>query len=116
MKRVKYFACYTGPSYGSADQTNVDAFRSLYGAMKSMWNRQYDGYDDVLAYHEAEDGFYRRDFRGGTGYVRFPATTPQDVMDVYYAVWDNEEEGYILGDWAYRVYVGPRGGIRAEKA
>jgi len=114
MRNIRYLASYTGPSYGSMDQYSMDGFLSLNDAMKSMWFRQRDGSDHVREYqlNDQSDVYQLKSFR----HVSFPATTPEDVMDVHYAKWDEEEEGWVLGDWMYRVFVGPRGGIRSEKA
>lgn len=113
MSRIKYLVSYTGPSYGSLTQDDMDGMASLREAMLSMRARQR-GWDDVRGYRlDVVSDVYRL---VDEYYTRFPATTQEDVMDVYHAVWDKDSEGYILGDWAYRITVGPRGGIRAEKA
>jgi hypothetical protein len=115
MRNIKYLASYNGPSYGLGGYNDrMDGFYSLKHAMESMWSRQKDEYDHVITYRENEitDVYQRENVHS----VRFPATTRQDIMDVYYCEWSDEDEGYILGDWMYRITVGPRGGIRAEKA
>lgn len=113
MSRIKYLASYTGPSYGSVDQDRMDGFCALWRVMDSMKARQKYESDDVRYYvlNDHNDVYQLE----GERFVRFPATTQEDIMDVYHAVWDDDLEGYILGDWAYRITVGPRGGIRAEK-
>lgn len=112
--RTRYLASYTGPSYGSMHQESMDGFHSLMEAMKSMRYRQRVEADTVKCYklNEANDVYQLEEEQ----YVRFPATTRDDIMDVYHAVWDNDLEGYVLGDWAYRISVGPLGGIRSDKA
>lgn len=115
MNRVKYFGSYDGPSYGSGGwEDSFDAFSSLKGAMEAMWRRQTNECDDVKTYKENPSGFYVYWF---SGFARFPGTTRGDWMDLYYAIPDENREGaYIQGDWAYRIVVGSRGGIRVEKA
>lgn len=112
--RIKYLASYIGPSYGSPTQDTMDGFTSLWRCLDSMKARQKYGSDDVRRYalNDHSDVYQLE----SEWFSRFPATTQEDIMDVYHAVWDNDLEGYILGDWAYRISVGPRGGIRAEKA
>lgn len=111
--RIKYFAKYEGPSYGSWDMERLEGFHSLYEAMESMRARQKYECDGVNEYEESADGFHRKTEER---FVRFPATTPEDKMYVYGALWDSEEEGYIYGDLAYVITVGARGGVRSEKA
>lgn len=133
MNKVKYFSTYSGPSYGSLYADRVDAHSSLYGAMKSMRNRQ-DGSDSVVSYVETEDDLYiLEENEQYQGYMFFPATTPEDIMWVYWAIPDFEHYsvvkedgtvidkkrrtgGYIMGDLAYCITVGIRGGVKAEKA
>lgn len=111
---IKYLASYEGPSYGSMSQDHMDGFSGLYEAMQSMRDRQNERWVNIRGYTlNNKTDVYQSN---GTDYFRFPATTPEDVMDVYYAVWDKELEGWILGDWAYRITVGPKGGIRSERA
>jgi len=111
---VKYLGTYSGPSYGSLDATHVDAFESLYDAMRAMQRRQ-GGSDDVVTYTEDHEGVYRLEGREEyQGHTLFPATTRDDVLWLYWAL--PYMDGYIMGDLAYCVTVGPRGGIRSEKA
>lgn len=112
MSKVKYFGSYHGPSYGSNGWSeDWDAFASLKGAMEAMWRRQEQGADDVLTYKENPHGVL---VYWNEEYVRFPATTREDCIDLYYAI--PEDGGYFQGDLAYRISVGPRGGVRVEKA
>lgn len=114
MSRTKYLASYSGPSYGSMTQDVMDGFATLYEAMKSMRDRQQCESDTVRGYRlNDQTDVYQLE---GENWLRFPATTREDVMDVYYCTWDNALEGYVLGDWAYRIWVGPKGGIHADKA
>lgn len=133
MNKVKYFSTYSGPSYGSLGMERVDAHSSLYGAMKSMRNRQ-EGSDSVVSYVEGEDGLYDpEENEWYQGHTLFPATTREDVMWVYWALPNFEHysvvkedgtvinkkrrtNGYIMGDLAYCITVGIRGGVKAEKA
>lgn len=112
MNKVKYFVSYQGFSYFSADQEYMDAESSLYDAMKSFYRRNFMGYDDVDTYRENADGEYvpwELDVR-----IETPGTTSEDYMDVYWAVKTGQGT-YVLGDWAYRITLGPRKGVRAEK-
>jgi hypothetical protein len=90
-----------------------DAESSLYSAMVSFRRRNVMGYDDVNTYRENFDGEYVPWEMGRR--VEFPGTTDEDYMDVYYAVKDDNNGTYILGDWAYRLTIGPRKGVRVEK-
>lgn len=108
--KIKYLASYHGPSYRPVDQEYMDGLQNLWSAMKSMRNRQ-SGWAPVDTFKEDSEGTYRLHRRG---MAAFSATTYEDYMDVYYAL--PEEGGYILGEWAYRISVGPRGGIRTNKA
>lgn len=112
--RIKYLASYQGPSYGSMTQDTMDGFTSLWRAVQSVRTRQVYESDGVRCYtlNDHSDVYQLESER----YVHFPVTTRDDFMDVYHATWDNGCEGYTLGDWAYRITVGPRGGVRAEKA
>ena len=115
MKRVKYFATYHGPSYGLGygyDLDRVDAFYSKSEVRAAMHERQKYEADTVVSYVCQPDGFYRKQEEE---FVRFPATTREDFMDVYAALWDAEEEGYEMSsEPEFRVYVGDRGGIKVE--
>lgn len=111
--RIKYFAQYEGPSHSSWGMERLEGFHSLYEVMESMRARQKYECDDVNEYMESPDGYHRKEEEH---FVRFPATTRDDKMYVYGALWDNEEEGYMYGDLLYIVTVGPRGGVRSEKA
>ncbi len=109
--RIKYLTQYSGPSYGSLDMEHMDGEASLYCAMVSFRRRNVMGYDDVNTFRENPDGTYvawELDRR-----VAFPATTNSDYMDVYYAI--PVDGGYTLGDWAYRITLGPRQGVRSER-
>lgn len=110
---IKYLSSYSGPSYGSMDQEYMDGHGSLYRAMQSMRNRQ-EGMDWVYPYRENSEGVYGPEKDGEWDTVLYPATTRDDVMWVYWAV--PEDGGYILGDLAYCITVGSRGGVRSEKA
>lgn len=116
MNKVKYFATYQGPSYGMGGwETTYDAYSSLKAAMESMWHRQIDGSDTITAYTETpSDGLLR--LLEEDVYYRFPATSREDVMWLYHAIRNEEEDGWSVGDVAYLITVGPRGGIRPERA
>lgn len=110
--RIKYLTSYQGPSYGSVYQELMDGEQSLYSAMVSFRRRIVMGYDDVSTYKENPEGTYviwETDRRVG-----FPGTTEEDYMDLYYAI--PTDGGYTMGDWAYRISLGPRKGVRSEKA
>jgi hypothetical protein len=119
MDSIKYLASYHGPSYGSMDQVHMDSFQSLANAMVSMANRQKYEADTLFTYEEDSAGVYRPCPESFDRHTQFPSTTREDFMDVYHALPSDELDGkggYILGEWAYRISVGPRGGIRVEKA
>ena len=119
---IKYLTSYHGPSYGSMDQIHMDGATSLYDAMQRMRQIQRDEAATTYTYEENLEGVYLPWDKQYGHYVSFPATTREDYMDVCYAIPEsttvNGEEviGYVLGDWAYRISVGPRGGIRSDKA
>lgn len=132
MNKVKYFSTYSGPSYGSLDMERVDAHSSLYGAMQSMRNRQNE-YDYPRSFKENEYGVHHPEGDGSRAYTLFPATTRDDIMWVYWAIPEFEHysvvkedgtvinksrptDGYLVGDLAYCITVGIRGGVKAEKA
>lgn len=111
--RIKYFAQYEGPSYSSWGMERLEGFHSLYEAMEAVRARQKYECDGVNEYVEAPDGYHRE---SEERFVRFPATTREDKMYIYWAVWDGDEEGYQYGDLAYLITVGPKGGVEAKKA
>ena len=111
MDKIKYLGSFSGPGYGSLDQAFMDGFTSLADGMWSMKSRQNVGWNDVREYREDPYGVYLHKV---DAYVSFPALTGEEIIDLYHAL--PEEEGYILGEWAYRITVGPRGGVRAVKA
>jgi hypothetical protein len=110
MTSIKYLSSYHGPNFKPIDQEFMVSHHTLADAMYHMRGMQRG----VVTIHE-----YQEDWQGryhplkprtgdGCGAER------EDFMDVYHAL--PEEGGYILGEWAYRISVGPRGGIRVEKA
>ena len=112
MSKIRYFTQYSGPGYSSFDQEYMEAETSLYGAMVAFRRKNVMGYDDVTTFRENPEGLYvpwcsnRR--------VNYDGTTSEDYADLLYAVPD-EHGAYILGDWAYRLTIGPRKGVRVEK-
>jgi hypothetical protein len=113
MRKMKYFVSHHGPGLASWDQDFMDGEQSLYSAMVSFRRRTVMGYDDVNTYRENPEGVYvawEMDRR-----VDFPTATEEDYMEVYHAVHVPEDGGYVLGDWAYRITIGPRKGVRTEK-
>jgi hypothetical protein len=112
--KPKYFATYHGPSYGSWDASEyLMGFPSLKSAKRALRDFQggYVGYDEYL---RNPDG-YHVPWRMGE-YMHSPATTDQDYMDVYYAIETNTPGVYSMGEHAYRLTVGARGGVVVEKA
>lgn len=109
---MKYLISYLGPGYASLDHSDMEGFQTLYDIMQSMRERQR-GADTVFVYEEDAFGIYRPHEGLWDKYMHFPTSTREDYMDVYYAI--PEDGGYVLGNWAYRVTVGPRGGIRVDK-
>ena len=114
---VAIFRIRVGRQMGSAAlvadgyHARTDGFTSLADGMWSMKSRQNVGWNDVREYREDPYGVYLHKV---DAYVSFPALTGEEIIDLYHAL--PEEEGYILGEWAYRITVGPRGGVRAVKA
>lgn len=132
MSNIKYFSSYSGPSYGLLDQTHMDGHTSLYEAMQAMRARQ-SGYDYPRSFKEDAYGVHHLEGDGSREYTLFPATSNEDVMWVYWAIPDFEDYtvldkdgnevhkrrrsgGYTIGDLAYCITVGARGGVRSEKA
>ena len=111
MNKVKYFVSYMGPGHFNDDQEFMDAAESLHSAMLSFGNRTLRGSDRITTYRENPEGTYVLWYTDTR--TDYPCMSEEDYMDVYYAV--PERGGYILGDWAYRITLGPRKGVRAEK-
>lgn len=112
MSKVKYFATYHGPLYGSYGMEYVDGYRSLKEAIHSMRNRQA-GLDYSDEYRENEDGsmvLWYTERRS-----EFPGATGGDYMDLY-AAFPQGDGTYSYADHPdYRLTVGPRGGIVVER-
>lgn len=108
---MKYLASYEGVSYGSMDQECMKGFPNLLSAMQFMRDMQAKELQWYHEYREDSEGVYR--FTGRST-IDGAVSTPRDFMDVCYAIPDGD--GYTLGDWAYRITVGPRGGIRSGRA
>ena len=114
MKRIKYLATYHGPSYDSGGWSeSLDGFKSLDAAKVAMDNRQGE-FDYVTTFKENSEGNYVID--SSDTYVRFPATTSSDIMELYKVIGVGEF-GQLerAAEPTYRLVIGNRGGVVVEK-
>lgn len=107
---IRLAGTYSGPSYGSADpRDGFEGFTSLREARTRYQERQETSggyrlpvrrlkvdYDDKITGTEDER-------------VYFPATTPEDVLDLY-RVCDE----HVAAEPFARLSAGPRGGVVRE--
>lgn len=112
--KPKYFATYHGPSYNlMGDVERVMGFASLADA-KDAFRSFYSGSVGYGEYQMNAEGFHVPWSMGQ--YVRTPATTLQDHMDLYMVLEDDVPGQYLMNDEIkYRLTWGPRGGIVVEK-
>ena len=111
--RIKYLATYNGPSYGGPwAPERMDGFTSLSAAKASMWCRQHNGYDITQAFIINDEQMW---VWAGEDYTRFPATTPEDHMELYEVIGDGPYGSLQVADSpSIRLTVGPRGGVIKE--
>jgi len=111
--RIKYLASYEGPSYGSwGSPERMDGFTSIKAAELSMWCRQNDGCDTTQAFIINDEQYW---VWAGEDYTRFPATTPEDCMELYEVIGDGPYGSLQVADSpSIRLTVGLRGGVTRE--
>ena len=108
------FGTYTGPSYGTFDpRDGMEAFSGIKQAQERFRERQETSGSwrldvirvewDESGQHECEDRHYNLVEEA----TCFPATTTQDVLELYIAPGDGEPFA--------RIIAGPRGGAVLER-
>lgn len=111
--KPKYFGVYYGPSYGSWSMAEeMDGFESIKEAKESMRERQRGGDVTNLYSRNADGHLVLWETSAGRD---FPGTTNADYMDLHYATGNGDGTYAHSEDIAYRITIGERGGIIAEK-
>jgi len=108
---IKYLSTYDGIGYRSMDQEYMEGLESLHEGMQQMRSMQSQELHYFADFMENSEGVY--ELQGSSPRQGLTATR-QDIMWLYWAV--PEDGGYVLGDLAYCLLVGPKGGIKVEKA
>jgi len=112
MNKPKYFAIYNDPSHGSHDAEYVMGVGSLPDARGTL-QAFYGGGVWSDEYRRNKDGFYVP--WNIANYTLTPGTSREDYLDLH-CVSNGETPGtYLMGDLAYRLTWGERGGIVVEK-
>lgn len=112
--KPRYFAVYSGPSYGGWDGPEyVIGLSSLKEAKDLM--RQFDsGYVTYDEYLRNPDGLHVP-WRMRESFSLLGSTSWSDRMDVYEAIPVDVPGQYLMGDFVYRLTYGERGGVKVEK-
>lgn len=107
--KVRYLASYHGPSYGECGWVeSMDAYPSLKAAEAAMRGRQL-GYSYDQQFIRNADELW---VHNGSNNARFPATTNEDWMDVHEVIEYGPFGSLLIAAHpAFRLSVGPRGGI-----
>lgn len=109
MKRFKYMAQYSGPSYFGHDRDCLNGIASISDA-KRYFQDFYDGRVSFETYRLNREGVYVP-WESGTSHT--PATTREDRLWVYRAEWIGDSYD-VSEDHAFVLSFGPRGGVVME--
>lgn len=110
VESVRYAGCYTGPSYGTGDyRDSLEGFTSLEDAREQYQNRVASSGSHRLPAHNLKLGPAGRIVSVEDTSTYWPATTPQDTLDLYRVY-----QGEIAAEPFARFITGPRGGAVRE--
>lgn len=110
MTITRYAGSYTGPSYGTFDlQDGMEGFTSLKEAEQRFRERQETGGGTMLPVRYLNLDKDMKIYAESSERVMFPATTPQDTMDLYRVF-----NGEVAQEPFARLSAGPNGGVVRE--
>jgi hypothetical protein len=107
--KFRYAGVYSGPSYGNPHAPSFEGFTSIAEAEHRFRERQETSGAyrlPVASLVTGPDGEIRS---YGEHFTYWPATTPQDTVELY-----EISDGYVGHEPFLRLSAGPRGGIVRE--
>jgi hypothetical protein len=114
-KQVRYAGVYAGPSYGNPWAPSFEGFTSLREAETRFRERQETSGTwllDVTELSVEQHGMITSVTEDST---YWPATTPQDTIELYAITVLANGEQYIDHEPFLRLSAGPRGGVVRER-
>lgn len=107
---VRLAGVYSGPSYGTHDpRDGFEGFASIRQARTRYQERQETSGGYPLSVIRLDVDRDYKITRAEHEAVRFPATTPEDVLDLYRVC-----DGQVAAEPFARLSAGPRGGVTRE--